>query len=87
MIRLLACIAVTWVGVAQSDSGGQKIKHVVVLMEENRPFDHIFGWLGEKVDGLSGKEFNLVDPHDETSAKVFVDDKCPYINECDPGEL
>ncbi len=60
---------------------------MVVLMEENRPFDHIFGWMGAKINGLSGEEFNLVNPQDPSSEKVYVDDKCPYINECDPGEI
>jgi phospholipase C len=38
-----------------------KIEHVVVLMLENRSFDHIFGFRAG-VNGLSGNEFNLLDP-------------------------
>lgn len=60
-----------------------RIKHIVVLMEENQSFDHIFGWrLG--VDGLTGAEFNLVDPLDTKSEKVFVSKNAAYLNECDP---
>lgn len=39
----------------------QKIKHIVVLMLENRSFDHMLGWLGnadkdgQKVNGVAGK--------------------------------
>ena len=38
-----------------------KIKHVVVLMLENRSFDHLFGFRPH-VDGLKGNEFNLLAP-------------------------
>jgi len=53
---------------ADTDAGpaaphwADKIKHIVVLMEENRSFDHLFGWATKllKVNGLTGKESNLV---------------------------
>ncbi|HEX8919863.1 MAG TPA: alkaline phosphatase family protein, partial [Pyrinomonadaceae bacterium] len=38
-----------------------RIEHIVVLMLENRSFDHIFGFR-QGVNGLTGKEFNLLDP-------------------------
>ena len=38
-----------------------KIKHVVVLMMENRSFDHLFGFR-PGVNGLKGDEFNLLLP-------------------------
>ena len=38
-----------------------RIEHVVVLMLENRSFDHIFGFR-QGVNGVSGTEFNLLDP-------------------------
>jgi phospholipase C len=66
------------------EGGEQKIKHVVVLMEENRPFDHIFGWRKD-VNGLTGTEYNLLDPFDSSSQKIYVNSSCPYINDCDPG--
>ncbi len=43
------------------DMPQQKIKHVVVLMMENRSFDHLFGFR-PGVAGLQGDEFNLVQP-------------------------
>ncbi len=38
-----------------------KIRHLVVLMLENRSFDHLFGFRSG-VDGLKGHESNLLDP-------------------------
>ena len=38
------------------------IKHLVVLMLENRSFDHMLGWLQSptyQIDGLDGTQFNL----------------------------
>jgi phospholipase C len=35
------------------------IEHIVVLMQENRSFDHVFGYR-HGVNGLKGNEFNLV---------------------------
>ena len=68
-------------------TSGAKVKNVVVLMLENRPFDHIFGWAGEslKVNGLKGDEYNYVQLSNTSSEKVFVNGKCPFINDCDPG--
>jgi phospholipase C len=53
------------------------IRHVVVLMLENRSFDHMLGFLGIG-DGLSGAEFNLADPADPSSAKVTVSKDAQY---------
>ncbi|MDT7602308.1 MAG: phospholipase [Acidobacteriota bacterium] len=39
----------------------RRIEHVVVLMLENRSFDHIFGFR-HGVNGVTGSEFNLLDP-------------------------
>src|SRR5262245_9674313 len=42
--------------VARSDDGGghPRIKHIVVLMMENRSFDHMFGLLMNEIPGLRG---------------------------------
>ncbi len=41
----------------------RKIKHIVVVMMENRSFDHMLGYLKRDglgdVNGLTGDEFNL----------------------------
>ena len=60
-----------------------KIKHVVVLMEENRSFDHMFGYSSLNVDKLTNQTNpkNLKDP---SAGFLKVDDKSPYIGQCDP---
>ena len=42
---------------------GNPVKHVIVLVLENRSFDHMLGFLPGGGD-LSGGEFNRVDPAD-----------------------
>ncbi|MDQ3813757.1 MAG: alkaline phosphatase family protein, partial [Armatimonadota bacterium] len=54
--------------------------HVVVLMMENRAFDHIFGYRAG-VNGLKGDEFNLLDPTQPESDKnpaYSVSNGAPY---------
>lgn len=64
-----------------------RIKNVVVLMMENRSFDHMCGWLkrvNPEIEGLTGEErnyYNLSDPH---SDYIQVDDKANYVDP-DPG--
>ena len=56
------------------------IDHVVVLMLENRSFDHIFGYR-KGVNGLKGTEFNLLDPvknQSPTNPPVKVSNAEPY---------
>jgi phospholipase C len=56
------------------------IEHFVVLMLENRSFDHIFGYR-KGVDGLKGTEFNLLDPskpEGPTNPAVKVSNAEPY---------
>ena len=43
-----------------------QIDFVVVLMLENRSFDHLFGFF-PGVNGLTGNEFNLIHPFDAES--------------------
>ena len=65
----------------------QTIKHLVVLMLENRSFDHVFGFMRSKrypVDGLTGKESNPLDPHAK-SAKVTVSADAGYVLPQDAG--
>jgi phospholipase C len=57
-----------------------RIQHVVVLMLENRSFDHIFGYR-PGVAGLRGDEFNLLEPADpssETNPPYRVSNGAPY---------
>ncbi|GAB4859959.1 NPC intracellular cholesterol transporter 1 [Ancistrocladus abbreviatus] len=63
------------------------IKTVVILVMENRSFDHIFGWLKSsrpEIDGLTGKEFNRLNASDPDSPKLYVTDDAIFIDS-DPG--
>lgn len=63
------------------------IKTLVVLVMENRSFDHIFGWLKStrpEIDGLTGKEFNRLNASDPDSPKVYVSNDAVFIDS-DPG--
>ena len=57
-----------------------RIKHVVVLYEENRAFDHFFGHQKAlKVDGLKGNETNPIDYKHPSKGSVKVFDGAPYV--------
>ncbi|XP_073153089.1 non-specific phospholipase C1 [Henckelia pumila] len=63
------------------------IKTFVVLVMENRSFDHVLGWLKKTrpdIDGLTGAEFNRVNASDPSSPPVYVTDGAVFINS-DPG--
>lgn len=59
-------------------------EHIIVLMLENRSFDHLFGFLkhSKKFNGLTGQEYNPKTKLDNTKIYVNKSDK-PYI-EPDP---
>lgn len=59
------------------------IKHVVVLMEENRSFDHLLGFR-KGVNGLTGQEFNYINPSKPWLGKVFVQQNASNVAPCDP---
>ena len=60
-----------------------KIKHVVVLMEENRSFDHMCGFF-PGVDGLKGTEYNLLNVSDPNSKRIYVNKTSPYVGPWGP---
>ena len=60
------------------------IEHIIVLMMENRSYDHMLGYLPNGY-GLTGQEYNLVDPADPTSEKVYVNDRAGYITPINPA--
>ena len=63
--------------------GIQNLKHVVVLMMENRSFDHMLGALkatNPAIDGLTGHETNP----DSTGVPVTVAPDATYQGELDP---
>lgn len=63
------------------------IKTIVILVMENRSFDHIFGWIKKTrpdIDGLTGQEFNYVNASDPNSPKILVTNKANFVDS-DPG--
>jgi phospholipase C len=58
------------------------IERVVVLVMENRSFDHMLGYLGTP-NGLTGLEFNLEDPAVPSSPKVLVSNTAAYAGDLD----
>lgn len=63
------------------------IKTLVVLVMENRSFDHVLGWLKSdrpEIDGLTGKESNRVNASDPDSPEIWVSDDALFVDS-DPG--
>ncbi|XP_002524007.2 non-specific phospholipase C4 [Ricinus communis] len=63
------------------------IKTVVVLVQENRSFDHMLGWLktlNPEIDGVTGQESNPISTSDLNSSLVFFRDQAAYVDP-DPG--
>uniref|UniRef100_A0A0D9XTS4 Phospholipase C n=1 Tax=Leersia perrieri TaxID=77586 RepID=A0A0D9XTS4_9ORYZ len=64
-----------------------KIKTIVVLVQENRSFDHMLGWmksLNPEIDGVTGAEFNHAIAGDATSPKIHFVSGSEYVDP-DPG--
>jgi hypothetical protein len=65
----------------------QKIKHVVVLMLENRSFDHLVSFMranNPNIAGLKGNEFNYWDPSNSLSPQT-VGKATSFTMPFDPG--
>ncbi|XP_044482225.1 non-specific phospholipase C2 [Mangifera indica] len=63
------------------------IKTVVVLVMENRSFDHMLGWmkkLNPKIDGVDGSQFNLLNASDPNSRRFFFNNQAHFLDP-DPG--
>jgi phospholipase C len=66
----------------------QGIKRFVVLMLENRSFDHLMGYLkagNPKVMGLTGNEFNQKDPNSPADPQIKVSRATSFVMRFDPG--
>jgi phospholipase C len=66
----------------------QGIKRFVVLMLENRSFDHLLGYLksvNPKVIGLNGNEFNQKDPNSPADPAIQVSRASTFVMTFDPG--
>ena len=63
------------------------IKTLVVLVMENRSFDHVLGWLKSsrpEIDGLTGRESNRINASDPNSREIGVSDDALFVDS-DPG--
>ena len=56
------------------------IEHIIVLMLENRSFDHMCGWFG-RGDGLTPNMSNREDPADPASLEVKVNRNAAYLGD------
>jgi phospholipase C len=59
------------------------IKHIIVVMEENRSFDHLLGWR-PGVDGLKKTDCNEIKVGDPTKGKFCATKNASNIQKCDP---
>ena len=69
VLVILGCMS------ASINSSDIPIENVVVLMMENRSFDHMLGWLHEvnpEIDGLTGTEWNSINSADPNSERIYV---------------
>ncbi|KAJ8450611.1 hypothetical protein Cgig2_020248 [Carnegiea gigantea] len=74
--------------ILQTPTHASPIKTVVVLVMENRSFDHMLGWmkrLNQEINGVNGSESNRVSASDPTSPQVFFNDTSHYVVDPDPG--
>jgi len=65
-----------------------RLEHIVVLMLENRSFDHMCGFLkkfNSNIDGLNGTETCPYNPQDLSQGTVQVNTTSPYVTSVDPS--
>jgi len=63
------------------------IKTVVVLVMENRSFDHMLGWMKQinpEINGVDGTEWNALSVTDPNSKRFFFNNQSHYVDP-DPG--
>ncbi|MDQ6942052.1 MAG: alkaline phosphatase family protein [Candidatus Eremiobacteraeota bacterium] len=63
------------------------INHIVVLMLENRSFDHMLGFMKSPdwpINGLTGTESNFLDPLNPTGTPLPMKPDATYVPDVDP---
>lgn len=63
------------------------IKTIVVLVMENRSFDHMLGWmkkLNPEINGVDGTESNRISVKDPNSKRFYFKDQSQFVDP-DPG--
>lgn len=85
MRRLLVAAVVVAVVAEAALHGGLdgRIQHVIVVMEENRSFDHMLGYLSG-VNGIKNGTSNPINVTDPAQGVVKASATAQYINSCDP---
>ncbi|KAB2021346.1 hypothetical protein ES319_D07G132800v1 [Gossypium barbadense] len=66
---------------------GGPIKTIVVLVMENRSFDHMLGWMKKinpQINGVDGTEWNPLSTTDPNSKKLFFQNQAQFVDP-DPG--
>ncbi|XP_052139939.1 non-specific phospholipase C2-like [Oryza glaberrima] len=70
-----------------TQAAASPIKTVVVVVMENRSFDHMLGWmkrLNPEIDGVTGGEWNPTNASDPSSGRVYFGEGAEYVDP-DPG--
>lgn len=86
-VRLTCILLLSLLLLSSPARAGGPIKTIVVVVMENRSFDHMLGWmkkLNPEINGVTGSEWNPVSTSDPNSAKVFFSDGAHYVDP-DPG--
>ncbi|KAL0923085.1 hypothetical protein M5K25_007130 [Dendrobium thyrsiflorum] len=68
-------------------AAGGPIKTVVIVVMENRSFDHMLGWmkrLNPEINGVDGSEWNPTSTSDPKAARVYFKDGAQFVDP-DPG--
>ncbi|XP_047331519.1 non-specific phospholipase C6-like [Impatiens glandulifera] len=63
--------------------GKQPIQTIVVLVLENRSFDHILGWMksvNPSIDGVTGRECNPISTKSKSSNSICCTDDSVYVD-------
>ncbi|KAL6584214.1 Non-specific phospholipase C6 [Orobanche minor] len=85
---LLIIFSSVFLQTLQQQQQQQPIKTVVVLVLENRSFDHMLGWmkkyLNPSINGVTGKECNSISSNNINSKKICFSDDAGYVDP-DPG--
>ncbi|KAL5226707.1 hypothetical protein ABZP36_014972 [Zizania latifolia] len=79
--------AVLFLVVARPSLAESPIKTVVVVVMENRSFDHMLGWmkrLNPEIDGVTGDEWNPTNASDPSAGRVYFGEGAEYVDP-DPG--
>ncbi|XP_020585574.1 non-specific phospholipase C2-like [Phalaenopsis equestris] len=74
-------------GGAPKAAAGGPIKTVVIVVMENRSFDHMLGWMkriNPEINGVDGSEWNPTSTSDPNGARVYFKDRAQFVDP-DPG--